>query len=389
MSATAAKESPFQTLKEMEKPEPKALAELLESVRSFLCRYIAFPTDAHATAISLWIVHTWAIEAFDYTPYLSITSPVKRCGKSRLLDCLRALCRKAWAVISPTEAVLYRKIEADCPTLLLDEVYTICTGGKGDDSKEGLRALLNAGFERRATVPRCVGPKHDLQEFRVFCPKALAGIGKLPDTVADRSLPVIQARRAKGQNVQRFRARDALPIAQPIMEALQSWSETPDVIATLSSARPAIPNELGDRASDICEPLLAIADMAGGMWPDLARRVLVQLCAIGEAQDDHIGTKLLAAMREIFQEKSVDRPSTRDVLDALIARENDDPWAAMWERDVQSGNVRGPAAKLARLLKPFGISAGTIRESDGSTPKGYKLESFEDAFSRYLPQNPF
>jgi hypothetical protein len=36
------------------------------------------------------------------------------------------------------------------------------------------------------------------------------------------------------------------------------------------------------------------------------------------------------------------------------------------------------------MLRPFGIIPGTVRVGD-VTAKGYKLESFEDAFSRYLP----
>ena len=40
---------------------------------------------------------------------------------------------------------------------------------------------------------------------------------------------------------------------------------------------------------------------------------------------------------------------------------------------------------LARLLKRFGVQPGTIRLSDGRTPKGYKRESLSEAFRRYLP----
>ena len=97
--------------------------------------------------------------------------------------------------------------------------------------------------------------------------------------------------------------------------------------------------------------------------------------------------KLRAAIREIAAAREVNQISTRNVLLALIERKGE-PWAALWGRDIASGNVRGPAAKLARLLKPFGIAAHTIREPDGSTPKGYKLQHFEDAFSRYLPPKP-
>jgi Protein of unknown function (DUF3631) len=102
---------------------------------------------------------------------------------------------------------------------------------------------------------------------------------------------------------------------------------------------------------------------------------------------ENTGVKLQAAIREIAEAREVNRISTRNVLDALIKRKGE-PWAALWERDIARGNVRGPAAQLAQLLKPFGIAPGTIREPDGTTPKGYKLESFKDAFSRYLPPKP-
>ncbi len=155
------------------------LADLLVSLHAFLNQYIVFPHEEQSLVIALWIVHTWVVKAFDVTPYLSVASPVKRCGKSTLLDCLNLFCRASWQAVSPTSAVLYRKIEQDCPTLFLDEVDTIFTASKADEGKEELRAVLNAGFHRGAKVPRCVGPTHQLVEFGVFCPKAIAGIGKL------------------------------------------------------------------------------------------------------------------------------------------------------------------------------------------------------------------
>ena len=122
-------------------------------------------------------------------------------------------------------------------------------------------------------------------------------------------------------------------------------------------------------------------------WPRAARLALVELCAGVEAQDENVGVKLLNAFRDIFQEKNVKHISTKEALESLIARENDEPWAAWWEKDFKNDGVRSVAGKMARLLKPFGIVTGSIREADGSTPKGYKLESFEDAFSRYLTEN--
>jgi hypothetical protein len=96
--------------------------------------------------------------------------------------------------------------------------------------------------------------------------------------------------------------------------------------------------------------------------------------------------KLPAAFQD-FRGGAANQISTRNVLLALIERKGE-PWSALLERDITRGNVRAAGAQLARLLKPFGIAAHTIREPDGSTPKGYKLQHFEAPFSRYLPPKP-
>lgn len=359
------------------------LRETLARVEDFLRRYIAFPSPWHSPAIALWVAHSHAITAFDYTPYLHISSPEKRCGKSRVLDVLNLLVSEPWPAISPSEAVIYRKIDISKPTLLLDEVDTIFTGGK-DENKEGLRALLNAGFNRASSVPRCTGKDHEIADFSVFCAKVIAGIGKLPDTVADRCIPIILARKRPDQVMERFRSRDAAPEAGEIKAALTAWVRGEGVIDALRIARPELPECLGDRQADICEPLLAIADAAGGRWPERARAALVELLRRGEEEAESLGVKALAAIHQAFLQADAERLSTEQILESLMRCE-DDPWAAWWESDVQAGKLRGPGSKLARLLKPFGIESVNLRMEDDSVLKGYKMEAFQDAWARYLP----
>ena len=193
---------------------PMELPDILEGVRAFLSRYIVFSNEAQAPAVTLWAAHTWVIGAFYCTPYLHVSSPVRECGKSRLFGCLKHLCRNPWLAISPSEAVLFRKIHAHSPTILLDEIDTVFSD-KTDPNKEGVRAVLNAGFERGATVPRCQGQSHELKDFSVFCPKAFAGIGNIPETVASRSIKIPMARRRKDQTVAKFRRRDVEQAALP------------------------------------------------------------------------------------------------------------------------------------------------------------------------------
>ena len=381
----------------VEVPTLPELGTLLGDICEFLRRFIIFESDRQPIICALWVAHTWVIDAFDFTAYLNIGSPEKRAGKTQLLECFNRLVRKPWLTLSVTEAVLFREIDKTQPTLLLDESDALFKkgGGGNDDRREPIRALLNAGFKRGAMVPRCMGNNFEVQHFKVFCAKAFAGIGTLPDTIADRSLPIRLTRKSRGETVERLRDRNAKILAQPIVEALEAWSKREDVIKSLSAARPAEISELSDRQADICEPLLAIAEMAGGDWSERARKALVAIC-VCDADDDSLGTKLLAAIRDVFcpvdqdgnPKEPLDRIPSKELLEGLIDLETDAPWAQWWENDLRNGNVRGPAAKLARLLKPFRIKSRGIRLPDDSTPRGYLREDFEKSWACYCQPSP-
>ena len=363
------------------------LSALLDALCAFLRRYVVFQLPEQPRVIALWVAHCWALDAFDYTPYLHIDSPEKQCGKTRLLDCLELLTPKPWRAILPSEAVLFRKIERDRPTLLLDEIDGIFSNGK-DDRKEALRSLLNAGFEAKVTIPRCIGQGASFAEFRVFCAKALAGIGKLPDTIRDRSVPIQLVRRAHDEQVNGFRKRDAETEAAAIRSGLEAWSKLPGIVEALREARPALPDALSDRQQDICEPLLTIADMAGGDRSTQARSDLTALCRQSQDETESLGVKILSDIRNAFNNEQVDKFSTQRLLEVLVAQETDSPWAAWWERDLKDGNTNGPARKLARMLKPFKIIARVIRLADDRTARGYRADDFQEAWKRYLPETP-
>jgi Protein of unknown function (DUF3631) len=364
--------------------EPVNLANLLSDVRDYIKRYVVFTGEAQPAVVALWAAQAWAIDAFDYTPYLQVTAPEKQCGKTRVLDCLEPVTPKAWRVISPSEAVLYHKIDADKPTLLLDETDTLFCKGN-DDRGEFLRSLLNAGFERGAKVPRCVNKGEEIKEYAVFCPKAFAGIGSLPDTVTDRCVPIRLRKKRRDENVERFRKREAKEVASPIRERFEAWMRDEKIMATLRMARPAIPDALSDRQADICEPLLAVADLAGGEWPQRAREALIEIC-VSEENEESIGVKLLSDIRRVFDEQGADRLSTIDLVKDLIALETDNPWAPWWESDVAKNNVKGAGTNLSRKLKRFGIKSRVIRTSEDSTPHGFLRADFEDAWARYCPK---
>ncbi len=353
----------------------KPVADAITDVARFIARYVVL-TPEQVIACALWVLHTYVLDDADITPYLAVTSAEKESGKSVLLEVLGSVAHKPWFAVRPSEAVLFRKIEKECPTLLLDEVDTIW-GPKARSEDEGLRALLNAGFRRRgSTVPRCVGPTLKLRDFRTFCPKALGGIGDLPDTVASRSIPIRMERKRREDVVARWRWRDVEPIADNVRESITEAMA--GALGALGGSGEEyvcdLPDELSDRAQDAWESLLAIADLAGDDWPVMARKAAVKLMAT-RIEEPPIGTRLLGDLRECFNGHI--RISTADLID-LLAGVEDAPWGDWYGKPITG-------RKLASLLRPYGV---TPRKTGGW--RGYEAFDFEGAWSRYTssPQPP-
>ncbi len=363
---------------ESKAPAPENAAALLRDVRRFIRGYVVL-TAEQDVAVTLWVLHTWAIAAADLSPYLSIGSAVMRAGKTRLLETVELLVRKPWRVVQPSEAVLFRKLGQGDTTLLFDEVDAVF-GKNVSDAQEGIRAVLNCGFQRGATIPRCIDHGREIEEFAVFGAKLLAGIGLPPPTVRDRSFVIEMKRKKKTEAVSRFRRRDAEALAAPLRERLERWAES--ALDGLRDARPELPEKLGDRAQDGAEPLLAIADSAGAEWPDLARRALVSLAGEDDGDEDEMGVRLLGDVRAVFEllhRTDGDIP-TATLLSELHARE-EAPW-----RRLHKGEPLDPAG-LARLLRPFGIRPRLIRQG-AEVARGYVVSAFADPFERYLSSPP-
>lgn len=258
-------------------------AALLDELSVAVGRYVVLPTPEARVAVVLWIAATHGQTAFQHATRLAINSPEKRCGKSRLLDVIEATCHKPLMTINATVPALFRSIDAaDPPTLLLDEADAIWSTKKSGDGAEDLRALINAGFSRGRPVLRCVGSQQTPTQFASFAMAALAGIGDcLPDTVNDRAVRITMRRRTIGESVQSYRhRRDALPL-HSLRDRVGEWVK--EHIAELTAAEPQIPLE--DRAADTWEPLVAIADVAGGHWPAKARSAALVLIAESDAEE--------------------------------------------------------------------------------------------------------
>jgi len=351
---------------------PEIAAALLDELRAALLRYVVLPTSHSADAITLWIAATHALPAFGYAPRLVINSPEKRCGKSRLLDIIEATCFDPLVTVNASSAAVFRRIgDGHPPTLLIDEADAIFGSKKAAEQNEDLRALINAGHQRNRPALRYVGPQQTPTNFPTFAMVALAGIGAMPDTVVDRAVNVTMRRRASHEQVDSYRhRRDALPLHH-LRDRLTAWAA--DVLDELSDAEPAMPVE--DRAADTWEPLVAVADQAGGNWPARARRAAVLMVTEADEADTDasLGVRLLTDVREAFASRAIPVIATKELLD-LIKLVEESPWEAFGLDD------RG----LARRLRAYQVSSRQVRPDGGQQVRGYRLEDFADAFARYL-----
>jgi hypothetical protein len=341
-------------------------AALLDCVSSYIGRYVSV-SESQLAILALWAVHTHLVSEIDCTPYLAITSAEKESGKTRVLDVLKTLVRNPWLTGQVSPAVLFRTVDKKKPTLLLDESDAAFNGDK--EYAEALRGILNTGYQRNGVASRCVGKDFELKDFSTFCPKAIAGIGKLPGTIASRAIP-IRLKRAPRGTVQKFRERDVELEARDIRSSVEAFAGgISPIIATL---RPALPDELSDRQQDAVESLVAIADLAGGKWPELARTSLISLCVEAQDGDDSVGHVLLSDIRSVFDMKVVTDISSSELAKALAEIETS-PWGEWNQGKPISPN------KVAKLLKPYTISPKNLRSHNG-----YARNQFEESWSLYL-----
>ena len=395
-------------LSESLNPQPSTLnssgASLLTDLRSLLNRYVVLPEMA-AETLALWVVHTYAFTLRQVTTYIGVVSPEKRCGKTTLLELLGRLANRSLAAANISPSAMFRVIQDSQPTLLIDEADTFLEG------RDELAGILNAGYRKGNSyvvrvadrkkvgrgVPAEPSPNANAHEpefaewtndpppsaaqpstaptqlvrYSCWCPKVMAAIGRLPDTLADRCIVITMQRKMPGEKCERMRHLNAEDLRKRCAEFVRTHSDQ------IAHAQPDIPSTLNDRAADIWEPLLAIADLAGGEWPQLARAAAQKL----SAHDDELTLMgyFLKDLRNLMVLANADRMLCRDIVKRLNPI-HDRPW-----EDLRRGREINEWW-LGRLLGELGLHSKTMRAND-ALGKGYMLADIDAAFRRYVP-NP-
>jgi len=349
-------------------PEPVCGKVLLDDIARWVSRFVILPPWA-ADTVALWVLHTYAFKLRDVCAYLGIESAVKRCGKTTLLTVLSEVANRVVVSSNISPAAFFRVIEEKQPTLLIDEADTLLPGN------DELRGVLNAGYkcktayvvrvasnEREPKDGRAGNRRSRLVSYSCWCPKAIAAIGHLPDTLADRCIIVQMQRKSPAQKCERCRNLDATRLKR------QCERFVLDHGLAISGANPEIPATLNDRCADIWEPLFALADLAGGDWPQRARQAAMGLAR--RAAEDNPVSSLLSDISGVFQTLNVDRLHSH-VLVMELNKLQDRPWA------VRNG-VEANARWLSNKLRPHGVRPKLLRIGK-SVGKGYTRADFEAA----------
>ncbi|MFE0358968.1 DUF3631 domain-containing protein [Streptomyces nigra] len=361
-------------------------AALLNEVEAFHRRFNVFPNEAAYVAVVLWDAHAHLLDCFESTPRLAFLSPEPGSGKSRALEIVETLVPNPMAAVDASAAALFRAVagvDGKRPTILFDEIDTIFGPKAGDN--EQLRGFINAGHRRNRPMFRCVGDgaNQTVQAFHSFAAVAVAGLGYLPDTIRDRSVSIRMRRRARNETIEPYRTRIHEKEGFALRDRLATWAE--QVSERVMNVWPALPEGVTDRPADVWEPLLAIADAAGGDWPDRAREACVVLVTASKANDKgSLGVRLLTDLRDHVM-VGIDRLPTVAILDRLNALD-DAPWADLHGKPLDN-------RRLSRMLAEYmtadnePITSRNIKAA-GSVLKGYYAADLRDAWARYCPPPP-
>ena len=352
--------------------QPVDGSTLLDEIFGALRRFVVLP-PAEVQAITLWIVHTYAVEATAICPILIIKSPEKRCGKTLVLELLLNLVYRPLPTSNITAPSLFRAIERYKVALLQDEADTFLY------NNDELRGIFNSGYRRSSSyVIRTVGENFEPVVFNTFGPKAIAQIGAPHETIMDRGIIIEMRRKRPNEKSERLRFDRAFEDFKHLRRKIMRWSK--DNLERLTNCEPMIPESLNDRAQDSWRPLLAISELAGERWAEYGRHCAVKLFANTGKSETSNRVLLLADIRDIFQKAQTSRMTSADIC-ACLAENEANPWPE-W-RDGKPMTVR----QLARMLEPLAIRPKQLRMGDVNV-RGYELEDFADSFARYLPDFP-
>jgi len=356
------------------------LSDILESIKTVIHKHVILD-DGVSSALALWVVHTYVYTAREAVAYVAIESPEKRCGKSTLISVLSAMACRPIVASNITSGAIFTAIEEHSPTLFIDEADTFLAGNSA------MRGILNCGntirtafvlrsvatrLRRSATGEATEGGKavsrKRVVRYSCYCPKVVALIGTVPETIADRSIVVRMERKNTTQTV--------LPLSQlDVAEITAQCARFAKDCAYLVERHEIVRIEgINDRAADTYEPLAVLAEIAGGEWPG-------RLAAAAQSLESPLakvasGSELVLAVLSAFAMRGADKMFTRNLVQEINQSGRDVNLACFGGRPANEFS-------LAKALRCYGIRPKAIRIGC-DVSKGYCVADFRGAREKYV-----
>jgi hypothetical protein len=410
-------------------PQPVNIADLLNDIEATIKKHVIL-SDHAAAALAVWMLHTWTFELRDIVAYVAIESPEKRCGKTTLLSVLAAMAHKPLIASNVTVGALFRAIDTCRPTLFIDEADTFLagngimrgiinsgntwrtayvlrltkskpntvgqaasrsaekrnvandfslapTGGANERSECHLVCSSGVGSgEGASSQPSPINSQptdSGLKKYSCWCPKVIAMIGQVPDTIADRSIVVPMSRKLVTET--------CAPLAELNTTEIKSKCArfALDMAHFIAEAGKIRGEGLNDRAADTFDPLYVIARLAGAGWEQKLHTAALALSS--SALTNNSGSELLMDIFSVFIQSGREKILIRDL--AFTLREG--------AHGVKSFALKYSSInehRISEILRSYGIKTTTVRDRK-EVGRGYGLAQFEQAIGRYVPVNDF
>jgi hypothetical protein len=332
---------------------PRSLTDILDAIFDATKRFL-YMDDGERVLLTIWAAYTHAWSLFDHAPILGLHSPVPGCGKTDTLRILNCIVQKGRHELSPTPATLFREIEQDHPTLLLDEMDKAYW--------PSLQPIINGGFTRGVTVPRCEGDDNKVTHFSPFGPKAIASMGKeLPPDTADRTNMIRLRKKPPNYKLEPLKMAIHEDGLRALGREVADWVEQNK--QAIISHEPHLPPSVTDRGGDRWRALFTLASFAGPKW--LKR---VEGAAITHEARKGTGDIKLTLVKHILELEGDWPPAElltpTALAEALNGRE-DWPYGA-WDKPLTANT-------LGQMLRQLGVTAKPTKK-EGKTHRLYDWE---------------
>jgi hypothetical protein len=360
-------------------PEPVLLQQVLQDLCEYIGNYVVLE-PYYVDILALWVVMTWVFDRFDRLPILLVTSPAPRSGKTTLFEILLKVVNRGLPNNLITPASMFRTIEKYHPTLFIDEADTLLR------DNEDLTRIINSAHDSESRVTRCDPITNEPRTYNCFAPVALAGNNPvMAPATRDRCIEIKLKRKLRDDNScgrarkrqVKSHAKELLPYIVRVVQDIAPLLET--VLANLTSDfHFSELEDLDDRAYDCVEPLAIIALIAdlqayGRIVKDgWFERAVTAIKTVVEnrTETDTKHIQLLRDIKTVFDQTQKKALPSKELL-AKLKQLDESPWDDLTERT------------LAKMLKPFEVKPEVIR-FPAKEARGYKRQSFEDPWKRYL-----